>query len=208
MLSCPPADELMEHIQKAAGNKRVYVLVYHVNYWDRQGWKDVFSSPDFPKRQYWCKSLFTSRIYTSQLILNGTAEFVGSDEREIKNALVNALNGITGVMLTVKLQQQFNKLYIQYQVNGKSPQGQLIITLVQKHAESKVNAGENKRRTLVHAQIVRSLSTLSIYAQEQGNVNVTLPAGFDMRSWEVIGFIQDPVSGEMLGAARASAAKG
>lgn len=204
--SCPPADELMERIQKEAGDKPVYVLAYHVDYWDRQGWKDIFSNPDFSKRQYWYKSKFTSQVYTPQLILNGSTEFVGSDEREIKNTLANTLNGTATNTLTLKAQQQAGKLNIQYQLGTKPAQGQLTIAIVQKHAVSKVKAGENEGRTLSHAQIVRSLSTFIITEQAQGQESIMLPLGFDAQNWEVIGMLQNPETGKILSASRASVA--
>lgn len=37
--SCPPADELLAKIQKESKAQPVYVLAYHVDYWDRLGWK-------------------------------------------------------------------------------------------------------------------------------------------------------------------------
>lgn len=35
--SCPPADALLARIQKEAGDKPVYILAYHVDYWNRLG---------------------------------------------------------------------------------------------------------------------------------------------------------------------------
>ena len=35
--SCPPADELAAKIQKEMAGQEVYVLAYHVDYWDRLG---------------------------------------------------------------------------------------------------------------------------------------------------------------------------
>lgn len=202
--SCPPADELMERIQKEAGDKPVYVLAYHVDYWDRLGWKDVFSNPNFSKRQYWYNRKFTSQVYTPQLILNGSKEFVGSDEREIKNTLANALTGTPSTTLSLQAQQQAGRLHIQYQLTAKPTEGQLVIAIVQKHAVSRVKAGENEGRTLSHAQIVRSLSTFRIAPQGQGNESIALPAGFDIQNWEVIGLIQNPETGEILSATRAA----
>src|SRR5258708_28613562 len=49
--SCPPADELIAKINREMEGKPVYILAYHVDYWDRLGWKDVYSSAEFSDRQ-------------------------------------------------------------------------------------------------------------------------------------------------------------
>lgn len=199
--SCPPADELMQRIQNESAGKPVYILIYHVDYWNRLGWKDLFSNRDFSKRQYWYNSKFTSQVYTPQLILNGTTEFIGSNEREIRNALASASNGKAGTTLTLHARQQAHRLNIQYQLKGKPVQGQLLLALVQKHAVSRVKAGENKGRTLSHVQIVRQISTFSI-TQPSGNENLNLPLGFDGQNWEIVGFIQNGDTGEITAAAK------
>jgi hypothetical protein len=203
--SCPAADELLERIQKEAGDKPVYVLAYHVDYWDRLGWRDIFSKSDFSKRQYWYNHQFTSQVYTPQLILNGSSEFVGSDEQGIKSALANALTGKAVVALTLQVKQQAHNLNIKYETGGMPAGGQLVIAVVQKHAVNRVKAGENEGRTLSHAQIVRNLSTFPILLQGQGSESIPLPAGFDAHTWEVIGLIQNPETGEIISAARAIA---
>jgi hypothetical protein len=91
--SCPPADELLAKIQKEAQGKDIYLLAYHVDYWDRLGWKDVFSNADYSKRQEQYGRWFnSSQIYTPQLIVNGKAEFVGSNEAAIRNAISDQLS--------------------------------------------------------------------------------------------------------------------
>src|SRR5215467_15699283 len=48
--SCPPADNAVAKLLKEYNNN-VYVLGYHVDYWDNLGWKDAFSNADYTKRQ-------------------------------------------------------------------------------------------------------------------------------------------------------------
>src|SRR6202042_2297377 len=43
---CPPADHMLEQL-----DPRVVVLSEHVDYWDRQGWKDPYSSHENTLRQ-------------------------------------------------------------------------------------------------------------------------------------------------------------
>ncbi len=200
--SCPPADELIARIQKEAGDKPVYVLAFHVDYWNRLGWKDIFSQPEFSKRQYQYHRLFTSQVYTPQLIINGKSEFVGSDEHEIRDALKQNLNGTPSTILNIKAQQQNGSLKLDYEVRGKTKGDQLVIAVVQKHAVSKVNAGENEGRVLSHVQIVRNLQTFDL--NQNGTQNIELPAGFNSNEWEVIGLIQNADTGVITAAAKAS----
>lgn len=202
--SCPPADTLLARIQQQYANKPVYVLAYHVDYWDRLGWKDVFSKAEFSKRQYQYSRQFTGQVYTPQLIINGHSEFVGADEASITNALTEELQGASATSLTLHAKQQNGSITVDYDAKGDVAGKQLLLALVQKHAVSKVARGENEGRTLHHAQIVRNLYTFNINPSKQGVQQLPLPADFNAGGWEIIGLLQDTQTGVITGAARAS----
>src|SRR5271168_2805061 len=70
--SCPPADELLGTLARQPG---VFALAWHVDYWDRLGWKDRYSSADATQRQHdYARRLGLDGIYTPQLVIDGTAE--------------------------------------------------------------------------------------------------------------------------------------
>ena len=73
--SCPPAEE---YINKYIVNKDLWSkyipIVFHVDYWDYIGWKDVFAKPQFTSRQYrYAKLKHVRTVYTPAYIVNGKA---------------------------------------------------------------------------------------------------------------------------------------
>lgn len=201
--SCPPADELMAKIQKEAKGKAVYILAYHVDYWNRLGWKDVFSDADFSKRQKQYSGWLNAQIYTPQLIINGKAEFVGADEKAISNAIVHELNIDPVATLLLHAQQGSDGLKLHYTANNYAKGSHLLIAVIQKNAQTKVERGENAGHTLSHIQIVRKLQNEALNMTGEGSLVVALPKGFDSRNWEVLGLIQNESNGQILGAAKA-----
>jgi len=202
--SCPPADELIAEIQKESEGKPVYVLAYHVDYWNSKDWKDIFSSPEYSQRQVQYGSWLSSpQIYTPQLVINGIAQYVGSDESNIRSAVQKQLAAGSVSMLTLQAHQADKDLVIQYQIVNMVKGSRLLIAVVQKAAQSKVLGGENAGHTLSHVQIVRELKDEAILPSGSGSVKVALPKGFNVQGWEVIGLVQDQGTGQIFGAAKA-----
>lgn len=202
--SCPPADELLGEIQNENKDGQVYVLSYHVDYWDRQGWKDIFGNPEYTKRQYdYAKWLGKEPVYTPQVVVNGTKDYIGSDEFTIRNAISSALSKPAAAELALKTTPVNNKLNVNYNVNGISKNSRLLLAVVQKSAKSNVKRGENANRVLSHYQIVKELHSVALKNNGNGTTALTMPKDFTAKDFEVIGFVQDLNSGAILGAARA-----
>ncbi|QJB30672.1 DUF1223 domain-containing protein [Chitinophaga oryzae] len=199
--SCPPADELIARLQKGNNNQQLYIMAFHVDYWDHQGWKDRFSQADFTERQkQYAAWLRLGNIYTPQLVVNGKTEMVGSDEGAVLGAISAALRGATAPPLTLKAEQGNGTLTITYAGAVPHKKARLLTALVQKTARSEVNAGENAGKQLSHVQIVRQLQQQEL--KEQGTVTLKLPAGFRAGDWEVITFVQQKNTGEITQAAK------
>jgi hypothetical protein len=202
--SCPPADELLAKIQKELDGKGIYVLVYHVDYWDRLGWKDMFSNADYSKRQIqYVKWLRTSSVYTPQVIVNGRAEFVGSNESAIRGAISAQLALKPKAALKFQVRQENEKRVVQYQATNALKNDNLLIAVIQRKAETKVERGENAGRILDHVQIVRQLNSERLNASGQGSIYIDLPKGFDINNGEILGLIQDQNTGEISAVAKA-----
>jgi hypothetical protein len=202
--SCPPADALVAKIEKESKDKSVYILAYHVEYWNSLGWKDAFSSADYSKRQKdYAGYLHLQQIYTPQIVVNGKTEFVGSEESTLRNAIKNNLQKTQGEPLTLNVSTTSqNQASIKYNTEGADRNTCLFIAVLQKNAQTKVERGENEGRTLSHVQIVRKLQKVSLNGNS-GEAKVALPKGFETQGWEIIGFLQNTASGAITGACRA-----
>ena len=202
--SCPPADELLGKIQKEQKENNVYVLSYHVDYWDKQGWKDIFSNADYTKRQYdYARYMGKDPVYTPQVIINGKIDYIGSQETSLRNGIRTALSKSGSASLNLESTQNGENLAVNYAVESTSKNSRLFIAVVQKEAKSNVKRGENANRVLSHYQIVRHLQSVDLNKSKKGITSVHLPKDYNSKDFEIIGFIQDMNSGVILEVKRA-----
>ena len=204
--SCPPADAVVARLQKESADKPIYILAYHVDYWNHLGWKDAFSDPDYSKRQRdYAKTLNISSVYTPQIVVNGKTEFVGSEEGTLRNAIKTALQKDESAQLTLtNAQIAHGVLEVRYDAKDAGNHSVLLLALIQKSAQSHVKAGENSGRMLAHVQIVQKLKTFALSNNKTGNESINLPNEFAPQNWEVIGLIQNTATGEILAASKAA----
>ncbi len=169
--SCPSADALVARVV-AEGQKNVYVLSYHVDYWNRLGWVDRFSQPAFSVRQkLYAQHLALDGVYTPQIVVNGALQFVGSNETRLRSAVKEAEAGKPSDLKIIATKAA-GKVHIDYSFTGDA--GLLNFAFVQPTAETQVKAGENGGHTLHHVNIVRSLQTVNTNGN-QGSFELTLP---------------------------------
>lgn len=203
--SCPPADALVAKIQKESKGKPVYILAFHVDYWNRLGWKDQFSNADFSKRQHdYANYLHLQSVYTPQIIVNGQTEFIGSQEGTLRNAIRTAVQKTPPSQLDLRvLRIDHMKATIKYNTAGTDKNTLLQVAIIEKAATSKVTRGENSGRTLSHVQIVRKLQQVVLNGTN-GELSLSLPENFDTRNGEIIGLLQQKTNGIIIGATRIS----
>lgn len=202
--SCPPADQLMGEIEKQYKDQPVYILAYHVDYWNNLGWKDKFSSVENSKRQQQYAQTLRSQVYTPQLIVNGKKEFIGSDRYAVENAIQTALLNDNNAKIDLSAKVSEKEINVNFKVQENNPQNKLLITLVEKKSSTNVQKGENEGRHLVHWQIVHQQNQISLKNSPEGTTSFKLPANFNTNDWEIIGMIQNVKSGAILGSAEAS----
>lgn len=202
--SCPPADELLRQIQATAGSRDapVHVLSFHVDYWNRLGWTDPYSNAISTRRQRgYASAAGSKRIYTPQMIVNGTTEFVGSSKSKAHAAISDSLarQSAVTVELDVDLPAVGNQIKVSYQVAGKFNDRVLNLAAVQTPTANAVPRGENSGRELSHVNIVRAFKTVPIKSAA-GTLTIALPKDVDPATIRIIAFVQDSRSMAIVGA--------
>ena len=210
--SCPLADALLQKLDQTqpVPGALVIALSEHVDYWDRLGWKDPFSSPVYTRRQEaYGRRFRLDGVYTPQVVIDGIFEAVGSDALQIQRAI---LQSIKAARLQVQISPVFKNsrgeaaVYVQVDPTGKSAaQGdaRLMIALAENAVVSRVLRGENGGRKLDHVAVVRSLMDLG-RLDDAGAFSTDIPLTGELEQWNgkrIIAFVQDKQYGRIQGAA-------
>lgn len=195
--SCPAADAAIARLlRKNIAN--TYILSYHVDYWDRLGWKDEFSQQKFSSRQQeYSRHLSLEGVYTPQIVVNGTAQFVGSNENALNNAVNNGINNGSSSNMHITAKKTNNTVLVSYNVTGNEPMF-LNAAIVLPEADTKVKGGENGGRTLHHVNIVSNLMVAE--AKGSGEITIEIPTQLSGKPFKIIAYTQAKKSFKVLGA--------
>jgi hypothetical protein len=188
---CPPADHLLEQL-----DPRVVVLSEHVDYWDHQGWKDPYSSHENTLRQEaYAQRFRIDGPYTPQMVVDGEAQFVGSDAKRAV-AEISKATGRTKALVRVER----NGSGVQVDVDGAPDSAGVFLALALDSGASNVAAGENKGRQLRHVAMLRTLRKIGS-VKRGGSFSQQVPLAASAVEQRVIVFVQEGASGPVLGVA-------
>jgi hypothetical protein len=200
--SCPPADEAVGRLN--GWKKNVYVLSFHVDYWNYLGWKDVFSNSAYSSRQQNYGNLFRlSSIYTPQIVVNGRVQFVGSDETTLRTTIENDLKEVPKTAFQIKIQTvNKNKLAVSW-ITNPSHELNVNLALVQNFTKDHIQRGENKGQTLNHYFTVMDFRTLPL-SSGSNTAYLNIPPSLQTSDYSVIAFLQNPETGYIVAATRST----
>lgn len=200
--SCPPADRLMGSF---TSKENVIVLSFHVDYWNRMGWKDPYSSKEYTKRQYEYASALHADVYTPQLIVNGEHEMIGSDANKISDAVNKVFTEQPNATLSIKTVKTENgKADISFDVSGNIANSVLNVALVEKKTVTSVNAGENGGATLTSYNVVRSFKTINKFDDGNNATTIDMPSSPDLNNLSVVLYLQQKKSNKIYAANQAN----
>jgi hypothetical protein len=206
--SCPPADKLLAQIdaRQPVSGAGAIILEEHVDYWDDQGWRDPFASKAATERQQDYANSLHAEVYTPQMVVDGRAELLGSDQNAAQRAIEKAISAQktsleltwVGATMTVGgpklLRVRVGKLSGDNSSSGQN--AEVFLAITESHLHSDVRRGENAGRGLEHDGVVRKLTSLG-KARGSGEFSFDLQTGVKLSpEWKrenirVIDFEQD-----------------
>src|SRR5580765_1370370 len=151
--SCPPADVLLQKLVDAqpVADVQIIALGEHVDYWDRLGWKDRFSSAALTGRQQTYGARFkTDSIYTPQMVVDGRVEFVGTDVGAARRALEKSRDVPHGVLnLKAEGGPASSAVRVSVTVSGlpaivANDHADVVVAVTEDRLRSDVKRGENE----------------------------------------------------------------
>jgi len=210
--SCPPADRFLETLdhQPVAGAEMI-VLSEHVDYWNHIGWKDPYSAHLYSERQsIYGKRFGLGSVYTPQMVVDGSSEFVGGNPALADKAFAKAL-AVPKIPVNLSLLSAdlSSGVHVHLDTGALEPsfgarEAEVQIAVALGRAESQVSSGENAGHRLAHVSVVRSLTKVAVLKRAQGlsqDVHLNFGPVSNSHDLRVIAFVQEPGQGKVLGAA-------
>ena len=204
--SCPPADKVLGELAK---NPDVIALSMPIDYWDYLGWKDTLADARFSARQRAYSKVRGDRaVYTPQVIVNGSAQVVGSDLASIENAISETeKSGLMSVPVTLSLAGKQINVSVGEGKLPSIPHGEVWMCSISKAVPISIGRGENRGREVVYHNVVRNLLKVGDWNGNPASWTVPLENVVREGVDGAVVYVQDGRSdrpGPMLGAAYTS----
>ena len=154
--SCPPAEAWLAKMQSDPALWHSFVPIsFHVNYWDKLGWRDRFASKEFTKRQYdYADAWKSSSVYTPCFILDG------EEWHPTQNGGPKSDKTAAGLLRAAWNGQDNLKVVFEPVVKGGAFDAYVV--LLGGGLSSKVTAGENSGEQLAHEFVALSMARMPL----------------------------------------------
>jgi hypothetical protein len=211
--SCPPADRALERLEHSqpVTDALIVPLSLHVDYWNRLGWADPYSSAAFSERQERYSDAFGgNRVYTPQMIVDGSTEFVGDESRAIKAVAEALKKSKAPVTLTVS-PRCASSAEVKVSV-GQLPEPikkdpvEVYVAITESGLVNDVKRGENAGRSLRHTAVVRQLRSLGEVTANASDrfvatTHVSTDKSWNLKTLKAVAFLQQMNGRRIVGAA-------
>ncbi len=205
--SCPPADQWISKLGEAIGQGLDAVpLAFHVDYWNRLGWKDEFSNKAYTERQQLLAGINKQRsIYTPEFLVSG-AETRGTTTvvKAIQQANTELAEAVITLSVDAAKGNTGDNLDANLLINCEVDNAELYLAIYESGIVSEIEAGENNGLTLEHDFVVRywiKAADLSP-GEYQGNHGIMLQPDWNLNNLGFAAIVLDRNTGQTLQALR------
>ncbi|MDQ3172844.1 MAG: DUF1223 domain-containing protein [Acidobacteriota bacterium] len=215
--SCPPADAVLIELEKTqpVPGAEVIALGEHVDYWNRLGWTDPYSDAGFSARQSeYAQAFGRDGVYTPQMIVDGQAEFIGSNMNKAREAISKAARAPKAAVQVSLAPNPAGKktdaiaLLVRVEnvpALSAGDTAQIMLAITENDLRSQVSRGENAGRSLRHIAVVRQIEVIGSPATEGGSAFtaepiVTIANGWKRDNLRAVIFVQERRRRRVLGA--------
>ena len=205
--SCPPADKIVGELAK---DPNVIALSMPIDYWDYLGWKDTLADSRFSARQKAYSHVRGDRnLYTPQMIVNGSAQVIGSDRAAIDGAIKNTgkAEGVMSVPVTMTLSGKQINVSVEASKAATTGRGEVWLCSVSRAVPISIGRGENRGQQITYYNVVRNLVKVGDWNGGAGNWTIPLENISSDGVDAAVVYVQDgsrDKPGAMLGAAYTS----
>jgi hypothetical protein len=184
-------------------NKPVTLLTFHVDYWNKYGWMDPFSSFAFTRRQNnYVSVLKQKEVFTPQLFINGRMALAGSETKKIKTETDKMLKiPVTDSLLIQTDSTLRDTLWISYTASQAHANLTLAVFLVQPEASAQVLKGDNQGKTLYHRNVVRKMDFFPV-TDKKGKAGIPLRQFKNQQGLYLMAYLQQKQSKKILTVSR------
>jgi hypothetical protein len=171
--SCPPADRLVGQL---VNDPSLIALSVPIDYWDYLGWRDTLANPAHSARQRaYARVRGDGQIYTPQIVVNGAADALGSDQGAIERAIVQTDHKSGAMSLPVLLSVGDGALNVKLSSADKTAApAEVWLCSLAKAVPVVIGRGENRGRTITYHNVVRKWLKLGNLTGEQSTWSVPL----------------------------------
>jgi len=148
--SCPPSEAWLSKLKSQPRLWKDFVpLAFHVDYWDRLGWRDPFAAKEWTARQYqYSVSWKSESVYTPGFVLDG--------HEWLDHSVPSSSKETPGLL---KLSIANGKVIAEFvPPDGAKRDLDLYVAMLGFDLTTKVGAGENNGRSLLQDFVVLSLA--------------------------------------------------
>jgi hypothetical protein len=171
--SCPPAEKWLSTLKSNPDLwKKIVPVAFHVDYWDRLGWRDRFAKPEFTSRQqHYAATWGGDSVYTPGFVVNGKEwrNWFGGNSIPASSTSVGVLR------LSLGNDGKLAATFVPTTMHSRALT--LNVALLGNNLESDVKRGENSGRKLRHDFVVLYLvQTEMVKESNRWNGSVAVPA--------------------------------